>query len=177
MLAVPLAIMQGVSGTLFFQGQRLFFHNATGYYGAIPLNVSGDIDLNPEDGEYRLSCQVSGVECNSLMRSLGALAPPLPLAGSLKGVVYCRGPLDCPIFEGSIETTGKNMSLTYDTQPSAAVDAIQKNIEKGAVAAYDHVPFTSASASFTFNSDNCVSFSILPTLISALLEKQFMVPM
>jgi hypothetical protein len=59
MLAVPVAIMQGVSGTLFFQGQRLFFHNATGYYGAIPLNVSGDIDLNPEDGEYRLSCQVA----------------------------------------------------------------------------------------------------------------------
>lgn len=101
----------------------------------------------------------------------------MQLAGSLKGVVYCRGPLDCPIFEGSIETTGKNMSLTYDTQPSAAVDAIQKNTEKGAVAAYDHVPFTSVSASFTFNSDNCVSFSILPTLISALPEKQFMVPM
>ncbi len=26
--------------------------------------------------------QVSGVECNSLMRSLGALAPPLPVSSS-----------------------------------------------------------------------------------------------
>lgn len=50
---------QGVSGTLFFQGQRLFFHNATGKYGSIPLTISGDMDINPDDGEYRLSCQVS----------------------------------------------------------------------------------------------------------------------
>ena len=50
---------QGVGGTLFFQGQRLFFHNATGKYGSIPLTISGDMDINPDDGEYRLSCQVS----------------------------------------------------------------------------------------------------------------------
>lgn len=51
--------LQGVGGTIFFQGQRLFFHNATGKYGSIPLTVSGDMDINPDDGEYRLSCQVS----------------------------------------------------------------------------------------------------------------------
>lgn len=50
--------IQGVNGTLFFQGQRLFFHNTSGLYGAIPLQVSGDMDLNPDEGEYRLSCQV-----------------------------------------------------------------------------------------------------------------------
>ena len=50
--------MQNVCGTLFIQGQRLFLHNATGFFGAIPLNVSGDMDLNPDDGEYRLVCQV-----------------------------------------------------------------------------------------------------------------------
>ena len=36
----------------------MFFHNASGMYGSIPLDVSGDIDINPDDGEYRLSCQV-----------------------------------------------------------------------------------------------------------------------
>ncbi|KAG0581653.1 hypothetical protein KC19_4G269200 [Ceratodon purpureus] len=148
------AFFTGVGGTLFFQGQRLFFHNATGKYGSIPLTISGDMDINPDDGEYRLSCQVAGVESNSLMRSLGAQPPPLSLAGSLKGVVYCRGPLDSPIFEGSVETTGRNMTLTYDTASSAATDAVRKNIEKGAVAAYDRVPFVSASTSFTFNTDN-----------------------
>jgi hypothetical protein len=50
--------MQDVCGTLFIQGQRLFLHNATGFFGAIPLNVSGDMDLNPDGGEYRLVCQV-----------------------------------------------------------------------------------------------------------------------
>lgn len=148
------ASFTGVGGTIFFQGQRLFFHNATGKYGSIPLTVSGDMDINPDDGEYRLSCQVAGVEANALMRSLGAQPPPLSLAGSLKGVVYCRGPLDSPIFEGSVETTGRNMTLTYDSPPSAAIDAVRKNLERGAVAAYDRVPFVSASSSFTFNTDN-----------------------
>lgn len=50
--------LQGVGGTICLQGQRLFFHNASGWYGSVPLSVSGDFDLNPEDGEYRLSCQV-----------------------------------------------------------------------------------------------------------------------
>lgn len=148
------ASFTGVGGTLFFQGRRLFFHNATGKYGSIPLTVSGDMDINPDDGEYRLSCQVAGVEANALMRSLGAQPPPLSLAGSLKGVVYCRGPLDSPIFEGSVETTGRNMTLTYNTPSSAAIDAVRKNLEKGAVAAYDCVPFVSASTSFTFKTDN-----------------------
>lgn len=62
-------VIQGVSGTLFFQGQRLFFHNATGCYGSIPLNVSGDIDINPEDGEYRLSCQVSSIHLQICIKS------------------------------------------------------------------------------------------------------------
>lgn len=47
-----------MGGTLFFQGQRLFFHNATGNYGSIPSTISGDMDINPDDGECRLSCQV-----------------------------------------------------------------------------------------------------------------------
>jgi len=61
---------QGVSGTLFFQGQRLFFHNATGKYGSIPLTISGDMDINPDDGEYRLSCQVSFLTASLNLRSL-----------------------------------------------------------------------------------------------------------
>ena len=85
----------------------------------------------------------------------------LQLAGSLKGVVYCRGPLDSPIFEGSVETTGRNMTLTYNTPSSAAIDAVRKHLEKGAVAAYDCVPFVSASTSFTFKTDNGVSLIVL----------------
>lgn len=96
----------------------------------------------------------------------------MQLAGSLKGVVYCRGPLDTPIFEGTVETTGKNMTLTYNTRPSVAIHVIQENLNKGAVAAYDHVPFVFACASFTFNTDNCVSilFLLSQIFISVLLH-------
>lgn len=52
------------------------------------------------------------------------------------------------------------MTLTYDSPPSAAIDAVRKNLERGAVAAYDRVPFVSASSSFTFNTDNGVSLLV-----------------
>ncbi|BBN05669.1 hypothetical protein MPTK1_3g15020 [Marchantia polymorpha subsp. ruderalis] len=151
------APFKGVNGTLFFQGQRLFFHNTSGLYGAIPLQVSGDMDLNPDEGEYRLSCQVAGVEANALMRTLKAQPPPYPLAGALKAVVHCRGPLDAPIFEGTAEVSGKHLPLVYESPASTAVTAIKDNHAVGAVAAYDRIPFTSASASFTFNTDNCMA--------------------
>ncbi|CAM6097615.1 unnamed protein product [Calypogeia fissa] len=151
------AAFKGVNGTLFFQGQRLFFHNTSGLYGAIPLQVSGDMDLNPDDGEYRLSCQVSGVEANALMKTLKAQPPPFPLAGALKAVVHCRGPLDAPIFEGSAELAAKQKALVYEAPHTVATHAIKENEHGGAVAAYDRVPFASASASFTFNTDDCMA--------------------
>ncbi|KAL2635099.1 hypothetical protein R1flu_006578 [Riccia fluitans] len=151
------ASFKGVNGTLFFQGQRMFFHNTSGLYGSIPLQVSGDMDLNPDEGEFRLSCQVSGVEANDLMKTLKAQPPPYPLAGALKAVVHCRGPLDAPIFEGTAEVTGKHLPLVFESPDSAATAAIKDNVAVGAVAAYDRIPFTSASASFTFNTDNCIA--------------------
>lgn len=53
------------------------------------------------------------------------------------------------------------MTLTYNAPSSAAIDAVRKNLEKGAVAAYDRVPVVSASSSFTFNTDNGVSRFVL----------------
>ena len=69
----------GVGGSLLFEGQRMFFHNATGAYGQVPLTVSGDMDLNPVGGEYRLSAQVAGVEINRLMHTVAAKPPPYPV--------------------------------------------------------------------------------------------------
>ncbi|KAJ7565427.1 hypothetical protein O6H91_02G060300 [Diphasiastrum complanatum] len=159
---------KGVHGTLFFQDQRVFFHNAVGCYGAIPLNVSGDIDLNPESGEYRLSCQASGVEVNALMDTLDVQPPPFPLSGVVRAIVYCRGPLDAPIFDGSAESIKHTMDITSTMPPSVASAAIQRDNAKGAVAAYDRVAFSSVSANFTFNSDNCVAdiFGIKATPIA-----------
>lgn len=45
--------------TLSFRGQRVFLHNASGWFGDAPVEASGDFGLNPEDGEFHLMCQVS----------------------------------------------------------------------------------------------------------------------
>jgi hypothetical protein len=45
--------------TLSFRGQRVFLHNASGWYGDVPVEASGHFGLNPEDGEFHLMCQVS----------------------------------------------------------------------------------------------------------------------
>lgn len=83
----------------------------------------------------------------------------MQLAGALKAVVHCRGPLDAPIFEGSAELAAKQRALVYDAPPTVATQIIKENELSGAVAAYDRVPFASASASFTFNTDDCVSLN------------------
>jgi hypothetical protein len=45
--------------TLSFRGQRVFLHNASGWFGDAPVEASGDFGLNPDDGEFHLMCQVS----------------------------------------------------------------------------------------------------------------------
>lgn len=87
---------------LIFEGSRLYIHGAQGRYGAIPLIVTGDLGLNPEDGTYRLSAECAGVELNALRCTLGVRPTPYPAAGALKGIVHVTGPLEKPIFSGSV---------------------------------------------------------------------------
>lgn len=49
------------------------------------------------------------------------------------------------------------MSNLSDVPSSIAYEAMMKNKEAGAIAAFDHVPFSCVSANFTFSTDNCVS--------------------
>lgn len=50
--------MQDISASLCFRGQRIFLHNASGWFGAVPLEASGDFGIHPEEGEFHLMCQV-----------------------------------------------------------------------------------------------------------------------
>ncbi|MCO5581693.1 hypothetical protein L7F22_035582 [Adiantum nelumboides] len=156
-----------VSGTLFIQGQRLFLHNTRGFFGAIPLHVSGDMDLNPDGGEYRLVCQVPNVEINALINTLKTRPPLFPLAGAIKAAVYCRGPLEVPVFAGSAEVLKKNMAITVNGPTTAATKAVKQHEGRGAVAAFDRIPFSYASANFTFDTDNCMAdvYGIRATLV------------
>ncbi|CAO2199264.1 unnamed protein product [Urochloa humidicola] len=141
---------------LSFRGQRVFLHNASGWFGDAPVEASGDFGLNPEDGEFHLMCQVPSVEVNALMRTMKMKPLMFPLAGSVTAVFNCQGPLDAPVFVGSGIVSRKSLSIS-GMPPSAASEAVMQNKEAGAVAAFDHIPFSHVSANFTFNLDNCVA--------------------
>uniref|UniRef100_A0A0D9UXI8 Translocation and assembly module TamB C-terminal domain-containing protein n=1 Tax=Leersia perrieri TaxID=77586 RepID=A0A0D9UXI8_9ORYZ len=145
-----------IVATLSFRGQRVFLHNASGWFGDAPVEASGDFGLNPEDGEFHLMCQVPSVEVNALMKTMKMRPLMFPLAGSVTAVFNCQGPLDAPVFVGSGIVSRKSLSIS-GMLPSAASEAVMQNKEAGAVAAFDHIPFTHVSANFTFNLDNCVA--------------------
>ncbi|XP_071723497.1 protein TIC236, chloroplastic-like [Rutidosis leptorrhynchoides] len=146
-----------ISTSLRLQGQRVFVHNASGWFGDIPVEASGDFGINPEEGEFHLVCQVPCVEVNSLMKSFKMKPLLFPLAGSVTAVFNCQGPLEAPIFIGSGMVTRKIAQSLSDIPASTASEAMLKSKEAGAVAALDRVPFSYLSANFTFSTDNCVA--------------------
>ncbi|XP_072998908.1 protein SUBSTANDARD STARCH GRAIN 4, chloroplastic isoform X1 [Typha latifolia] len=155
-----------LTASLCFRGQRVFLHNTSGWFGDAPLEASGDFGINPEDGEFHLMCQVPGVEINALMKTLRMRPLLFPLAGSVTAVFNCQGPLDAPIFVGSGIISRKSLSVS-SMPPSRASEAVMRNKEAGAVAAFDRIPFSHVSANFTFNLDNCVAdlYGIRATLL------------
>ncbi|XP_022755267.1 uncharacterized protein LOC111303345 isoform X3 [Durio zibethinus] len=146
-----------ISTSLCFRGQRIFLHNTSGWFGSIPLEASGDFGIHPEEGEFHLMCQVPCVEVNALMKTFKMKPLLFPLAGYITAVFNCQGPLDAPIFVGSGMVSRKISYSDSDLPSSSASEAMLKNKEAGAVAAFDRVPFSYLSANFTFNTDNCVA--------------------
>lgn len=49
---------QDISASLCFRGQRIFLHNASGWFRNAPLEASGDFGIHPDEGEFHLMCQV-----------------------------------------------------------------------------------------------------------------------
>ncbi|PKU85008.1 uncharacterized protein LOC110096282 isoform X2 [Dendrobium catenatum] len=150
------SIFSQVTATLCFRGQRVFLHNAVGYFGDAPIEASGDFGINPDNGEFHLMCQVPNVEVNALMKTLKMRPLMFPLAGTITAIFNCQGPLDAPLFVGSGNISRKAYYSLSTYQPSAASEAVTKNKDAGAVAAFDHIPFSHVSANFTFNLDNSV---------------------
>ena len=138
---------------LVFEGQRMYIHGGEGHFGHIPLTVTGDLDLNSTAGEYRLSAQVSPVEVNNLRETLGVRPLPRPVAGSVKGFLYCSGPLESPVFTGRAETTEPTTEDIKKQNPGTEAAWAEESIvtaeSEGAVGAYDRVPFKSANAVFS----------------------------
>lgn len=147
----------GISASLCFRGQRIFLHNTSGWFGNVPLEASGDLGINPEEGEFHLMCQVPCVEVNALMKTFKMKPFLFPLAGSVTAVFNCQGPLDAPVFVGSGLVSRKISQSVSQLPVSAASEAILRSKDAGAVAAVDRIPFSYISANFTFNTDNCVA--------------------
>ncbi|KAL9233913.1 hypothetical protein vseg_008847 [Gypsophila vaccaria] len=146
-----------ISASLCFRGQRIFLHNANGWFGSVPLEASGDFGIHPEEGEFHLMCQVPCVEVNSLMKTFKMKPLLFPLAGCVTAIFNCQGPLETPVFVGSGMVTRKTGPFISDTNTSLASEAVANNKDAGAVAAFDRIPFSYLSANFTFNTDNCVA--------------------
>ncbi|XP_077225871.1 protein TIC236, chloroplastic-like [Tasmannia lanceolata] len=146
-----------ITASLCFRGQRIFLHNASGWFGDAPLEASGDFGLNPEDGEFHLMCQVPYVEVNALMKTFRMKPLLFPVAGSITAVFNCQGPLDAPIFVGSGMVSRKTANAVMEFPTSSASEAVIRNKDAGAVAAFDRIPFSYVSANFTFNTDNSVA--------------------
>ncbi|TYI24845.1 hypothetical protein ES332_A05G012700v1 [Gossypium tomentosum] len=146
-----------ISASLCFRGQRIFLHNTSGCFGSVPLEASGDFGIHPEEGEFHLMCQVPCVEVNALMKTFKMKPLLFPLAGSVTAVFNCQGPLTAPIFVGSGMVSRKISYSVFDVPSSSASEAMLKNKEAGAVAAFDRIPLSYLSANFTFNTDNCVA--------------------
>ncbi|KAI5403590.1 protein TIC236, chloroplastic [Lathyrus oleraceus] len=146
-----------VSASLCFRVQRIFLHNACGWFGSIPLEASGDFGIHPDEGELHIKCEVPGVEVNALMKTFNMESFSFPLAGSVTALFNCQGPLGNPIFVGTATVSTTSPSLHDDTPATVASEALAKSKEAGAVAAFDRVPFSYVSANFSFNTDNCVA--------------------
>ncbi|GAX75992.1 hypothetical protein CEUSTIGMA_g3435.t1 [Chlamydomonas eustigma] len=141
--------ISGADMDLVFEGDRMYLHGAQGHFGAVPLRVTGDMDLNPATGSYRLSATVSGVELNALRATLGVRPVPQSVAGSLRGVMHCTGPLEKPVFSGSAVAIRPSLNLLDGLEDTPAMSALTLNAQ--AVAAFDKVPVLAASGVFTMD--------------------------
>ncbi|ERN06068.1 uncharacterized protein LOC18434256 [Amborella trichopoda] len=146
-----------VTASLCFRGQRIFLHNASGQYGDVSLEASGDFGINPDDGEFHLMCQVPCVEVNALMKTFKMKPFIFPLAGSVSAVFNCQGPLDAPVFVGSGMISRRTAHSIMNYPVSSASEAVLRNKDTGAVAAMDRIPFSYVSANFTYSTDSSIA--------------------
>lgn len=136
-----------VKMTMLFEGKRMYLHDAKGFYGAIPIQVTGDLDVNADDGEYRLMLQVPKVEVNDLRETLAVRPLPYPVTGYARGSIQVTGPLEKPIYSGRISA----IENLCDQKPAGRFQQLRKTKQTDAVGSYDKVLFRGASCVFTLD--------------------------
>lgn len=69
MCACMQAQVRAADMELVFEADRMYLHGARGAFGAVPLSVTGDMDMNPEEGTYRWVKKRCGLSDMSEMRA------------------------------------------------------------------------------------------------------------
>lgn len=133
------------------ENNRMYFHEASGHFGALNLVISGpfqirmypiqhfsgDMDLDPEKGRYRLSAVIDPVEFNAIRSTFGIRPTPNPFAGALQGTVHCTGPLREPVFTGALTCIQPTPEMIESMENSHAKSALLSLPD--AVGAFDKV--------------------------------------
>lgn len=132
---------------LLFENDRMHFHSATGYYGAVPVSAVGDMSLDP-NGDIRIVAHCDGVEVNALRETLAAKPLPYSAAGTISGTLHVTGESERPVYTGTAVATYPKEERSADAPRTVAQETLE---ETGGVGAYDKVPFKSASGVFTFD--------------------------
>ena len=141
--------IRGADMGLVFERDRLYLHNTTGNFGAVPMSVTGDLGLDPDLGHYRLTAMVPGVEINQLRATLGVRPMPFPVAGAVQGTLHVSGPLEKPVFSGTAMVVRPSAEMLADCEPSDALAAVLAG--PGAAGAYDKLPFKDAKVVFSLD--------------------------
>ena len=137
---------------LLFEKDRLYLHKAKGKFGAVPMTLTGDLDLDPLTGHYRLSATVPGVEINALRATLGVRPTPFPVVGSVAGTLHVTGPLEKPIFSGHAQVSRPSTDALDDCEVTNALETLLS--EPSAVGAYDKIPVAKAELVFTLDTSS-----------------------
>eukprot|EP01018_Ginkgo_biloba_P034767 Gb_34396 [translate_table: standard] len=116
--------------------------------------VDGEGKMPERSPPPQMKLHAGGIQKVSSMESDSSELCGPELAGSLKAVFNCQGPLDVPIFVGSGVISRKNIHSISNMPSSVAAETVRQNKDAGAVAAFDRVPFSYVSVNFTFNTDN-----------------------
>ena len=134
---------------LLFESDRLYLHRAKGRFGSVGMTLTGDLDLNPLTGKYRLSATVPNVEINALRATLGVRPTPFPVAGAVSGTLHVTGPLEKPIFSGIAKVVRPTQEALDDCELTNALEMLHS--EPTAVGAYDRVPISNAELVFSLD--------------------------
>jgi TamB, inner membrane protein subunit of TAM complex len=102
--------LTGIGGSLRFDDKTVFLDGPNGVLGSLPMTVVGSIDLV---GDYNLVGYVRSTDVNNVIDTFD-VDKFSPVAGRVKGEARMTGPIEGPVVQGWVASTG---SCVFDRVP------------------------------------------------------------